>query len=66
MSRCITGPVQRPGQHILSHVYAALQCGVHTYTVSSCRKGVLGRPLLQLRSMLQLSPLGCSGSLVNC
>lgn len=53
-------PVQRPGQHILSHAYAALYApmrstyGVHSDLVLSERR--LGGPLLQLRSRLQLSP----------
>lgn len=56
--RAVQDQDRGPGRHILSRVYAALYAPMRsTYTVtSSCRKGVLGRPLLQLRSMLQLSP----------
>lgn len=56
--------MQRPGQHILSHAYAALYApmrstlGVHSDLVLSERR--LGGPLLQLRSRLQLSPLGAA------
>lgn len=58
MSRCSARTVQRPGQHILSHVYAALRLqvreNVHSDLLLSERR--LGGPLLQLHSMLQLSP----------
>lgn len=58
MSRCRARTVQRPAQHILSHVYAALclrgRENVHSDLLLS--EGRLGGPLLQLRSLLQLSP----------